>query len=129
MATNMDNLAVLVVEDETFTRLAAVDLLCDAGVANYEAADADEALSTLAEHPEIALLFTDVNMPGAMDGMSLAHRVCRIRPDVGIIVTSGRRKIPDAELPADGTFLAKPYRPQQLIDAIRNKLKSFHGLI
>lgn len=100
--------AVLVVEDETFTRLAAVDLLSDAGLPNYEAADADEALSTLADHPEIALVVTDVNMPGPMDGMTLARRVCRMRPDVGIIVTSGRRRIPDSELPGDGTFLPKP---------------------
>lgn len=118
--------AILFVEDETFTRLAAVDLLSEAGLANYEAADADEALCCLAEHPEIALLVTDVNMPGTMDGMSLARRVCRLRPDVGIIVTSGRRRIPDAELPGDGTFLPKPYRPQQLIDAVEKKLRKPH---
>jgi DNA-binding NtrC family response regulator len=118
--------AIPVVEDETFTRLAAVDLLSEAGLANYEAADADEALSTLAEHPEIGLIVTDVNMPGTMDGMSLARRVCRIRPDVGIIVTSGRRRIPDAELPGDGTFLPKPYRPEQLIDAVERKLRQLH---
>lgn len=115
--------AILVVEDETFTRIAAVDLLSDAGLKNYEAADADEALSALEDHPEIGLIVTDVNMPGPMDGMSLARRVCRMRPDVGIIVTSGRRRIPDAELPGGGTFLPKPYRPQQLIDAIKRKLR------
>jgi CheY-like chemotaxis protein len=126
MPALMEAPAVLIVEDETFTRLAAADLLSEAGVANYEAADADEALSTLAEHPEIGLIFTDVNMPGTMDGMSLARRVCRIRPDVGIIVTSGRRRIPDAELPDGGTFLPKPYRPQQLIDAVAKKLRQLH---
>jgi DNA-binding NtrC family response regulator len=119
----MDSPAILVVEDETFTRLAAVDLLCDNGMKNYEAADADEALLALADHPEIGLIVTDVNMPGTMDGMSLARRVCRLRPDVGIIVTSGKRRIPDAELPGDGTFLPKPYRPQQLMEAIKRKLR------
>ncbi len=118
--------AILVVEDETFTRLAAMDLLSDAGLMNYEAADPDEALSALADHPEIVLLVTDVNMPGPMDGVSLARRVCRLRPDVGIIVTSGRRRIPDADLPGDGTFLPKPYRPDQLIDAVEQKLRQLH---
>jgi CheY-like chemotaxis protein len=123
MPSLMEAPAVLVVEDETFTRLAAVDLLSEAGLTNYEAADADEALLTLADHPEISLMVTDVNMPGTMDGMSLARRVCRMRPDIGIIVTSGRRCIPEAELPGDGTFLPKPYRPQQLIDAVVRKLR------
>lgn len=123
MVHDSETPAVLVVEDETFTRLAAVDLLSDAGVRNYEAADADEALSTLADHPEIRLLFTDVNMPGAIDGMRLARRVSETRPDVAIIVTSGRRRIPDAELPERGTFLAKPYRPQQLIEAVLKRLR------
>lgn len=123
MSSLMDSPAILVVEDETFTRLAAVDLLCDNGMKNYEAADADEALLALADHPEIGLIVTDVNMPGTMDGMSLARRVCRLRPDVGIIVTSGKRRIPDAELPGDGTFLPKPYRPQQLMEAIKRKLR------
>jgi CheY-like chemotaxis protein len=123
MADTLEAPSILFVEDETFTRIAGVDVLSDAGLKNYEAADADEALSTLAEHPDIGLLVTDVNMPGAMDGISLARRVCRMRPDVGIIVTSGRRRIPDAELPDGGTFLPKPYRPQQLIEAIKRKLR------
>lgn len=126
MSSKQDSPAVLVVEDETFTRLAAVDLLSEAGLANFEAADADEALSTLADHPEIALLVTDVNMPGAMDGVSLAHKVCCEHPDIGIIVTSGRRRIPEEELPGDGTFLPKPYRPQQLIEAVERKLRHAH---
>ena len=126
MASHTEPPAVLVVEDETFTRLAAVDLLSDAGVPNYEAADAEEALSTLEHHPEICVLFTDVNMPGRMDGMSLARNVSRMRPDVAIIVTSGKRRIPEAELPCDGTFLAKPYRPQQLIEAVAAKLRQYN---
>jgi CheY-like chemotaxis protein len=126
MQSLMETPAILIVEDETFTRLAAVDLLSEAGLTNYEAADADEALTALEDHPEISLIVTDVNMPGTMDGMSLARRVCRIRPDIGIIVTSGRRRIPDAELPGDGTFLPKPYRPQQLIEAVARKLRKPH---
>ncbi len=126
MASHPHIPAVLVVEDETFTRLAAVDLLSDAGLPNYEAADADEALSTLASHPDIKLLFTDVNMPGAMDGMSLAKSVSRMRPDVAIIVTSGRRRIPECELPEDGTFLPKPYGPQQLVEAVEETLRRLH---
>lgn len=114
--------AVLVVEDEAFTRMAAADVLEDRGFSPYEAGDADEALDLLGEHPEIILLFTDVDMPGGMDGVQLARRARQLRPDVGIIITSGKRRIP--EVPAGGSFLPKPYRPQQLADAVKRCVRS-----
>jgi CheY-like chemotaxis protein len=113
--------AVLIVDDEPFIRMAAADTLSDAGVTPYEAADADEALGLLGEHPEIELIVTDVNMPG-MDGVALARRVRDLRPDLGIILTSGRRAILAPELPARAEFLAKPYGARQLLAAIFAKL-------
>ncbi|MEA3035736.1 MAG: two-component system, response regulator PdtaR [Sphingomonadales bacterium] len=117
--------AVLIVEDEPLIRMAAADTVADAGVASFEAADGGEALEMLAEHPEIALVFTDVNMPG-MDGVTLARRASRLRPELGIIVTSGRETIAGPDLPRGGAFLAKPYAARQLLALIRDKLSLAH---
>jgi CheY-like chemotaxis protein len=114
--------AVLVVDDEPLVREIAVDILSDLGVIPYEAEDADEALFMLAAHPAIAVLFTDIKMPGGMDGVQLARRVNEIRPDVGIIITSGMRMMSSLPMPEDGIFLPKPYRAEQLTQAIEQKL-------
>ena len=115
--------AVLVVEDEPLIRLAAVDALSDCGLKLYEAADADEALEVLDKRADVGLVFTDVNLPGAMDGMLLARRIHRLWPKIELIVTSGRERPLDRELPGRGSFLAKPYRAGQLIELVRNKMR------
>lgn len=113
---------VLVVEDETLTRIVAADAIADMGVMVWEAADASEAMELLDEHPRIGVLFTDVNMPGEMDGLELAHQVNSSHPDVELIVTSGARRLPDHCLPDEGTFLPKPYRSEDLVSLISEKL-------
>jgi CheY-like chemotaxis protein len=115
------NPAMLIVEDEPFIRMAAADIVSDIGVIPFEAATAGEALAILGDHPEIRLIFTDVNMPG-MDGVTLARRAREMRPDVHVIVTSGRRAIPLEQLPDNGTFLPKPYGSQQLTNAVERSL-------
>ena len=112
---------MLIVDDEPFIRMAAADTLSDAGLTPLEAADAGEALEILSDHPEIAVIVTDVNMPGE-DGVTLARRARSLRPDVGIIVTSGRRYIAAPELPDGGEFLPKPYGARQLLAMILGKL-------
>jgi CheY-like chemotaxis protein len=114
--------SVLVVEDEIFVRLVAVDACSDSGLHPYEAGDAAEALDVLRAHPEICLLFTDVNMPGAMSGLELARQVHEDQPEMELIVTSGQQHLLDGDLPDDGSFLAKPYRQSDLIALIRKKL-------
>jgi two-component system, response regulator PdtaR len=116
------NPAILIVEDEPFIRMAAADIVADLGVTPYEAADAGEALAILGAHPEIGLLFTDVNMPG-MDGVTLARRARELRPDVKLLVTSGRGAVAEGELPEDGTFLPKPYGSRQLTHALECTLR------
>ena len=106
--------SVLVVEDEALVRLLAVDMLEDMGLKTVEAGDADEALFQLAAHPDVDVLFTDVNMPGGMDGVELARRVHKVRPEAGIIVTSGKQYVDLAALPDRGVFLPKPYSRAQL---------------
>ncbi len=109
---------VLVVDDEVLVRMVAVSLLEDAGLEAIEAGDAEEALGLLEEHPEIDILFTDINMPGAFDGLVLARKVRERRPDVQIIVTSGRVQLTKSELPAHGAFLAKPYGCDAMLSLI-----------
>lgn len=116
--------AVLIVEDEPIVRMVAAYGLADDGLVTYEAADAAEALTVLAEHPDIAVLFTDINMPGEMDGLGLADRAFQLRPDMELIVTSGRARLRDAALPNHGTFLPKPYSVSKLIDLVEEKLRA-----
>lgn len=106
---------VLVVDDEALIRMNAVDMLEDAGFATLEAVDAAHALAVLAEHPEIGLLFTDINMPGRMDGLDLAREVNRLRPDVHLVITSGKILPEAGQMPDRGTFIGKPYRERPFI--------------
>src|SRR4051812_30861246 len=115
--------AILIVEDEPFIRMAAADIVADIGATPYEAADAGEALDILGAHPEIGLLFTDVDMRG-MDGVALARRVREMRPGMPIIVTSALRSVGESDLPEDGAFLPKPYGSAQLASAVERTLAS-----
>jgi CheY-like chemotaxis protein len=103
---------VLLVEDEPLIRLDTSMILEDAGYDVLEASNALQALAALESHPEIEILFTDINMPGPMNGLELARRVHAARPAVRLVVTSG--KIPPAEavIPDEGAFIAKPYSPE-----------------
>jgi len=109
----------LVVEDEAFIRLMAADSLAERGFDVIEARDAAEALHILEEHDEVEILFTDINMPGEMDGLQLAGTVAVKRPDVRLVITSGSDGIIGGPIPNRGIYLAKPYRPDELAAAIR----------
>jgi CheY-like chemotaxis protein len=112
---------VLVVEDQPIIRMMAADALTDRGMIAWEAGDASEALKLLDEHQTIGVVFTDVNIPGEMSGIDLARQVQKSRPDVGLIITSGAMRVSDGDLPDHGTFLAKPYVTQQLVDLVHQK--------
>lgn len=122
MVPARETAAVLIVEDEALVRMVAEDTLSDAGLETFAAGDAAEGLVLLEEQPSIAVLFTDLNMPGDMDGLELARRVHQLRPDVEIIVTSGKQRLKDSELPDDGTFLPKPYNARGLVGLVRSKV-------
>jgi len=100
---------VLVVEDEELLRLYAADLLKEAGFEVVPAADADDALRVMASRPDIRVLFTDVQLPGAFDGMELARRVHEQWPLVLLLITSGGVKPAENEIFDKGHFLPKPY--------------------
>jgi CheY-like chemotaxis protein len=110
---------VLVVEDEAFVRMDAVEILRAAGFDILEAANADEAIQILETHSDIRLIFTDIDMPGSMNGLKLAAAVRDRWPPVRIIATSGHFKVQTGDLPADARFISKPYQPAQIISAVR----------
>ena len=111
--------AVLIVEDEPLVRLYAVETVEAAGFEVIEAANADEAIRILESRSDIHVVFTDLHMPGSMDGLKLAHAVRNRWPPIKIIVTSGRERIAEQDLPAGGLFFAKPYDPSEIKDALR----------
>jgi CheY-like chemotaxis protein len=106
--------AVLVVEDESLVRMFAVDVIEDEGYEVIEAASAAQALKKLEERPDISIIFTDINMPGDMDGLDLARAVLSTNPGIHIILTSGKQSPTRAELPGTSPFVTKPYTAQQL---------------
>jgi len=102
-------LIVLVVEDQPFLRVAAVDLVRDAGFEAIAAKDADQAILFLQARADIRIVFTDVEMPGSMNGIALAIAIRGRWPLIELIVTSGQRHVGAHELPARGVFFRKPY--------------------
>lgn len=110
--------AVLVVEDDAIIRMSAIDLVESAGCVALEAKDADEAIRILESRPGIRLVFTDIDMPGSMDGLKLSHYVRDRWPPIHIIVASGKAIISESQLPAGARFFPKPYEDQPIVDAI-----------
>lgn len=110
---------VLVVEDDTLVRMHGTDILEDAGYAVLEAANADEALSLLTKHRDIHVLFSDVDMPGSMDGLDLARLVHERWPHIHLLLTSGHHPVQSGDLPGRGKFVRKPWSSEVLIDRIR----------
>ena len=109
---------VLIVEDDALVRLVARDMLEDAGFDVLEADTADDALVVLEGSPSIGALFTDIDMPGSMDGVALATRVSERWPHIRLVVTSGRAVMRDRDLPDHGRFVSKPYQRAQLVSAV-----------
>ncbi len=105
---------VLVVEDDHLLRLDATDMVESAGFEVIEAANADEAISILESRNDIAVVFTDIQMPGSMDGLKLARAVRGRWPPIKIVTTSGLRIIEETDLPEGGRFLPKPYSSVQV---------------
>lgn len=112
---NRKDKLVLVVEDELFVRLMAVDAIEDAGFRAIEAEDADKALALLDDRDDIGILFSDIKMPGSLDGLGLAAAVRERWPDIPVILTSGHLYRDDVDMPPSIPFLQKPYRAGALI--------------
>jgi two-component system, response regulator PdtaR len=92
----------------------------DAGYKVYEAATADQAIELLENCPDIYVLFTDVDMPGSMDGLALAH-YARSYWTIKIIVSSGHREVETKDLPPGTVFLGKPVQPVRVIEELKSR--------
>jgi len=114
--------AILIVEDSGLIRLGAVDMAEREGFLVFEAANADDAIAILEAHPEIRLVFTDIEMPGSMDGLKLAHYVSLRWPPIRLIVASGKMPRERAGLPDGVLFFSKPYRQREIAMAMRTLL-------
>ena len=110
---------VLIVEDEFLLRMDAADAIAAAGFEVVEAANADEAIEILESRTDITVVFTDIQMPGSMDGLKLAQAVRGRWPPIKIIATSGRLHLDETDLPEGGRFLPKPYSPSQVTGVLR----------
>lgn len=106
---------VLVVEDEMVLRMRAVDIVEDAGFVPVEAVNADEALAILEARSDISLLFTDIQMPGSIDGLKLAHTLHRRWPSIKIVLVSGQVNLSDADKPDESRFFGKPLNADNMI--------------
>ena len=118
--TVMSASLVLVVDDDFLVRMNAVFLLEEAGFDTLQAGSADEAIGLLETRSEIKVVFTDINMPGSMDGLALAHAIRHRWPPVELVVTSGYARVRDEDLPKRGLFLGKPYQPAELVRMVRS---------
>jgi CheY-like chemotaxis protein len=110
---------VLIVEDELLLRMNAVDMIEAAGFEVVEAANADEAIEILEARRDIGVVFTDIQMPGSMDGLKLVRAVRGRWPPIKIVATSGHIGVAQTDLPEGGRFLPKPYSPGQVMDVLR----------
>jgi two-component sensor histidine kinase/DNA-binding response OmpR family regulator len=110
---------VLIVEDEMILRMRAIDIVADAGFNPVEAVNADQAISILESRSDISLLFTDIQMPGSIDGLMLAHAVHDRWPSIKIILVSGQVRPSDAETPAGSRFFGKPLGVAQMITELQ----------
>ncbi len=113
---------VLVVEDEMLLHMRAVDMVEDAGFTSVEAVDADEAVAILESRSDIALMFTDIQMPGSMDGLKLAHTVHKRWPPIKIILVSGQLKPANADIPANSRFYGKPLEAKEMIAELQRMI-------
>lgn len=113
------NTVVLVVEDEALVRFDVISQIEDEGFTVIEAANADAAIRILETNPDVAILFTDIDMPGSMDGLKLSAAVRDRWPPVKIVVTSGHRMVEITDLPDGSVFHAKPYRHAEVVASFR----------
>ena len=105
---------VLIVEDDFLIRLQAAQIIAKAEFDVVEASSADEAISILEARSDITVLFTDIQMPGSMDGLKLAAAVKGRWPPIKIVATSGLVNVRPEDLPEGGRFISKPYDPIHL---------------
>lgn len=115
---------MLIVEDSVLVRMGAVDLVQSMGYEALEAGDADGAIRILESRDDVDMVFTDVQMPGSMDGIKLSHYIRKGWPPVKLIVASGNAILEESSLPTGSRFFSKPYDDHAIRDAMADLLSS-----
>ena len=123
MALEGSRPTVLVVEDEVLIRMDIAACLADAGFETLQAGNAEEAIRILEERSDIQLVFTDIDMPGSMDGLRLAAFVRERWPPIKLIVTSGHIRAGDGDLPPGAHFFRKPYHRPDIVRTIGEMIR------
>lgn len=123
MSIDHGAMTVLVVEDDALIRMHGVDILGDGGFHVLEAANADDALVILSDGADVQLLFSDIDMPGSMDGLNLARVVCERWPSIHLLLTSGQHGLQNGDVPGTARFVRKPWSSQGLLDRVRDMVK------
>ncbi len=116
--TVLSERSILVVDDEALIRINLAVFFEDEGFQVFEAGNADEAIGILAANPSIQVVLTDVQMPGSMDGVKLAHYVHKRFPPTLLVVASGAVRLTAADLPEHSMFIAKPFDPRFVLGEI-----------
>ncbi|MCB1499932.1 MAG: response regulator [Bauldia sp.] len=116
-----DAAVVLVVEDEILIREDVIDVLEQDGFVALRAGTVGEALDVLTRRCDVRAVFTDIQMPGGLDGLDLARHVTDERPGLPVLVTSGRARAPEA-LPPASRFIPKPYLPDTVARVLREMM-------
>lgn len=114
--------SILVVDDEALNRMDLVDHLEDAGYRVFEAESADQAIAILERNVSIRVVITDIQMPGSMDGIRLAHYIRKRYPPTVLVISSGGLRPGDDELPENCFFVPKPFDPGRLIQRIEQSV-------
>src|SRR5258707_4709427 len=122
MVLHQPTAKVLVVEDEMMLRMRAVDIVEDAGFTPIEAVNADDAFAILESRSDIDLLFTDIQMPGTMDGLKLAHAVHARWPSIKIMLVSGQVTLTETERPVNSRFYGKPLEVKKMIAELQEMM-------
>ncbi len=120
MPTDAEKPVVLIVEDEPIIRMYAALLVEEAGYLAVEAATADEALAILEQRDDVRILFTDVEMPGSLNGLQLVEVVREKWPPIGLMVTSGHVRVDPQKLPERARFFRKPYSESEIIRTLKS---------
>jgi CheY-like chemotaxis protein len=115
---------VLVVEDNHLILMSALDLVATAGYEGIGAESADEAIAILEARSDVKLVFTDIEMPGTIDGAKLAHYIRNRWPPIHLIVASGKEIKDESQLPTGSTFFAKPYDNDTIVAEMSRMLRA-----
>ena len=118
---------VLVVEDNPLILMAALDLVTTTGFEGVGAASADEAIAILEARSDIRLVFTDIEMPGTIDGLKLAHHIRNRWPPIHLIVASGRTILEESQLPTGSKFFSKPYDNNTIVEEMSRMLAAIEA--